>query len=255
MQISIMDNAELLARIADLEHQIKERDETIANLQKLAFSDPLTGAFNRRRMEEILLGELSRYSRHEHEDMKPVSVVLMDIDFFKKFNDKYGHDVGDQVLRTLVNAIKAHSRPYDVLSRFGGEEFLLILPGTFSFEAFGVMERLRTAIAGELNIRLGDTDVQVDFSAGVATCLPADTIETLIKRADNALYRAKEAGRGRTCLNHNGAMLFAGEVAEWKRTHVEELVGNSKSAIRRLGAKLIGCARSKPIRPERLNRV
>jgi diguanylate cyclase (GGDEF)-like protein len=151
--------------------------------------DPLTGLLNRRGFDERTAAELARL----HRNPQPFAVVTFDIDHFKRVNDRFGHDVGDQVLRHIGRLVRGMARDADVLARFGGEEFVVLLPDADADGAEAYAERVRRALAldtGELPA--------VSLSAGVCQgCLDTDPT-TLIARADAALYEAKRAGRDRT---------------------------------------------------------
>jgi len=154
-----------------------------------AITDPLTGAYNRRQMEYTLDETIERHQRTG----APASLVVIDIDHFKKINDQFGHDAGDRVLKALVLLIKNRSRRLDRLFRMGGEEFVLLLPDTPGNAAMIQAENLRNRIAdaGLLKNR------PVTVSMGVAECHAEMTQENWIKAADTALYAAKDGGRNR----------------------------------------------------------
>lgn len=151
--------------------------------------DPLTGAFNRRHMESCLGDAVERNSRNK----TPASVLLFDIDYFKRINDQFGHAAGDEVLKGVAALIKQRSRKLDMLFRVGGEEFILFLPDTDEDSAVIVAEHLRGAIV-ESDL-LADQPVSV--SIGVSELQSGESVESWIKHADQGLYRAKEAGRNR----------------------------------------------------------
>ncbi len=161
-------------------------------LQILATIDPLTGAYNRRQVQHHFANELNRHVRGQH----PLSCIMVDIDHFKAVNDTYGHKIGDDVLRKVTSRIASLLRAYDVVGRYGGEEFLVILPETGSQEAAAIAERLRESVAQTAKAN-GDQGRPVTISLGVATDHPGDTIDTMTQRADSALYRAKNNGRNR----------------------------------------------------------
>lgn len=175
---------------------------TIANalmfqrVEAMATTDGLTGLVNHRRFKELLAEALSRAERFEH----PVSVVMVDADHFKQVNDTYGHPVGDQVLVRIAEVLTAEARKTDVVARYGGEEFVLVLDGTDGPGAVQVAERIRERIAGEQIV--GDFGrVRVTASLGVAAWPDAATsMNDLLEEADQALYRAKRAGRDRVEL-------------------------------------------------------
>jgi diguanylate cyclase (GGDEF)-like protein len=170
------------------EHGIGALDAAteFVRLGRLASTDGLTGLANRRTFDEVLTRELARAQRTDGR----LSVVLVDIDRFKQLNDTHGHVAGDAVLRALAAALRACAREYDVVTRFGGEEFAAVLPGCSSRLAFAVAERLRRAI------EQSETMVPVTASCGVAT-YPQDALDTtgLLEAADEALYASKSAGR------------------------------------------------------------
>ena len=162
------------------------------DLQRLAALDPLTGVFNRRFGARRLQEEFGRSVRSD----APLGALMFDIDHFKRVNDAYGHLVGDRVLRAVTDAAKSVLREGDVLVRYGGEEFLAILPAAASKDAALIAERLRRSVA-DLVVAEGDQQVRVTVSLGVASC-PDEAIkepEALIKLADDALYQAKQGGR------------------------------------------------------------
>jgi diguanylate cyclase (GGDEF)-like protein len=131
-----------------------------------------------------------------HRDQAPCSVALIDLDWFKRINDAHGHPTGDEVLRTFAITTFANIRSIDKFGRYGGEEFLLLLPGTPNEAAARSLDRLRAIIA-ELDWSALSSGMTVTISAGVATLAPDETPETLLARADSALYAAKERGRNR----------------------------------------------------------
>jgi diguanylate cyclase (GGDEF)-like protein/PAS domain S-box-containing protein len=167
------------------------------SLRELALRDGLTGLYNRRYMEDALDREIHRAERSG----KPVAVVMIDIDHFKYFNDKFGHDAGDFVLSALARAIMQNIRPSDMACRYGGEEFCIVLPEATLECASERAEKMRLAIRDTNLTHLGQTLPAPTASFGVAVypgngSRPAD----LLKSADDALYRAKHEGRDRVCL-------------------------------------------------------
>ncbi|MBF0177266.1 MAG: GGDEF domain-containing protein [Magnetococcales bacterium] len=163
-------------------------------LEHYARVDPLTGLYNRRWMDESLSRQMLRC---QHSD-KPLSLIMMDVDRFKAFNDTHGHLAGDFALITLAQTLSEMLRPGDFAARYGGEEFIVVLPETSLADGFTIAERLRSAIA-ETEILTGDgsTLPPLTISAGIATTPPATSIEELIATSDKALYQAKDAGRNR----------------------------------------------------------
>jgi diguanylate cyclase (GGDEF)-like protein/PAS domain S-box-containing protein len=170
-----------------------------AKLVEQAIHDPLTGLFNRRYLEETLERELIRAQRlGQH-----VSLVMGDLDHFKAINDTYGHLAGDEVLRTFAGLLKQHSRGSDMYCRYGGEEFILVMPDMILEKAVERTDLLRETIAGTSIVFEGVT-IRVNASFGVASFPEhGEKITSLIAAADNALYRAKKAGRNRV-ISANG---------------------------------------------------
>lgn len=160
-----------------------------AKLTKLAFTDQLTGAFNRRHFEEVAAVEFARAKRYQ----QPVSLLIIDIDHFKTVNDNYGHNIGDKVLIELVELIQNNIRMSDVLVRWGGEEFLIMAPGLSAEEAFQFAEKIRLVAENQcfLDART------LTLSIGVAELDRDEELDHWIKRADKALYKAKESGRNK----------------------------------------------------------
>jgi diguanylate cyclase (GGDEF)-like protein len=173
------------------------------SLREQTIRDPLTGLFNRRYMEEALATEIARASRSD----VPLSLVMCDVDHFKRFNDEFGHDAGDSVLQAVAAEMKSRFRDGDVVCRFGGEEFTIIAPGTTAEALMSRVELVRNAIA-ELNVRqngqiLGSTSM----SFGIATWTKAMARDgsSLIQAADAALYQAKREGRNRAAISRIAA--------------------------------------------------
>ncbi len=167
--------------------EIKQREKTESALKKLSTTDELTGIYNRRAFDEQLTTNLARTKRYQ----EPLSLLIIDIDLFKQVNDHYGHSVGDLVLKELVIEMKNHIRESDILARWGGEEFVLLLPQTKASAAMQLAERLRKGVAEHLFPSVGPLTVSIGHSEAT----PNDSSDSLLNRADNALYQAKEAGR------------------------------------------------------------
>ena len=163
-------------------------------LRTQAIRDPLTGLFNRRYMEESFEREFRRAVRKE----VPLAILMIDIDHFKRLNDTFGHEAGDAVLRELAKLFRAHLRAEDIASRYGGEEFMLILPETDLVAASECAKRLIEAIHAMQVQHYGQTLRDITLSVGLA-CFPqhSNTEDALMRAADGALYRAKEKGRDR----------------------------------------------------------
>lgn len=172
--------------------EISERDE---RLSKLATTDALTGLANRRHALETMQTMATRAYRKD----EPLGVILLDIDFFKRVNDRYGHPVGDLVIREIATILQASAREYDLVARFGGEEFLVLCDGGTLETAVAMAERIRLAVEGRRIEYLPGEFLSVSVSLGVCSAMPqaASPIEQWIQVADQALYRAKESGRNR----------------------------------------------------------
>jgi diguanylate cyclase (GGDEF)-like protein len=166
--------------------------EAYRRIEELAELDELTGSFNRRCIMRMLDDEIAR----AHRSRTPFSVALIDLDWFKRINDAYGHPTGDEVLRTFAITIFANIRSIDRFGRYGGEEFLLILPDTPHDVAARILDRQREIIA-ELDWSAFSPGMCVTISAGVATLAPGEAPDALLARADSALYAAKARGRNR----------------------------------------------------------
>lgn len=177
-----------------------------ARMRTLAFSDPLTGFANRRRAEELIALELSRAERYG----RTLSVILFDLDHFKQINDAHGHAVGDAVIRAITNAIHNDLRNVDHLARWGGEEFMIIAPELSHTRAALFSERLRKRIS---ELRIGNS-ICPTASFGVAGLRPGDTVDSLVDRADHAMYRAKTMGRNRVELERPATAASPGQVVQ-----------------------------------------
>jgi len=169
-----------------------ELREAYQRIEELAELDELTGSYNRRCIMQMLNDEVVRAQRSN----MPCTVVLIDLDLFKQINDRFGHPVGDEVLRTFAITMFANIRSIDRLGRYGGEEFLLILPETADGAAHRIVDRLR-AIVADLDWSAISHGMTVTMSAGLAMLRPEDTADTVLARADHVLYQAKDLGRNR----------------------------------------------------------
>jgi len=187
------DTNELRARIAigsrivDLEFRLREARDT----------DSLTGLWNRRALTSSARNELMRMQRNG----TTTSIVLLDVDYFKHVNDRYGHHAGDQALCLIATTVVQNVRPYDVVGRWGGEEFLLVLPETTLAQAAQVAERVRASICATPLILDDGQQFELTASFGVAStdATSPDTLDSLVQLADSALYQAKAEGRNRIC--------------------------------------------------------
>ncbi|MEJ2199815.1 MAG: GGDEF domain-containing protein [Desulfuromonadaceae bacterium] len=169
-------------------------------LRRMAITDPLTGAFTRREILTLARKEISRLNRAgDPTTVSPIALVMIDLDHFKNINDKFGHISGDQVLHQATRRIKLELRDYDLFGRYGGEEFLAVLPATDLDSALSVAERMRKAVC-ELPFDVGGRSLPITVSMGVSI-IQGDAGDLLdaLRRADEALYRAKKSGRNRVC--------------------------------------------------------
>ena len=171
---------------------------TTANrkLRRMATTDSLTGLFNRRHMTYLAERELARFERTGH----PVAFLVLDIDHFKAINDRHGHEIGDRVLIEVANIIEAQLRTQDLISRWGGEEFLAVLPDTGLDSAKASAERVRKALMANDWLATTNKPIDLTISAGVSELRWEDDLNSAISRADRALYRGKERGRNRVEL-------------------------------------------------------
>ncbi len=162
-----------------------------AQAQSLANADPLTGAFNRRRFIELAEAHLARANH----DQKPTSVLLLDIDDFKRVNDRHGHEAGDRVLKTVAETCVRALRPGDLFARWGGEEFVALLPTAGKDDAFDVARRLRDAVA-RAAVQAGGQRIGVTVSVGVATQSEGNgDLDALLSQADRAMYSVKRSAK------------------------------------------------------------
>ncbi|WP_283147781.1 GGDEF domain-containing protein [Silvimonas soli] len=178
--------------LAAIRESVRHIEEDLAHNRMILGLDPLTGAHNRQGFDHLLAAEVKRARRHSGK----LSVVILDLDDFKLVNDRFGHLVGDQVLVHMADLAKAVLRETDALVRYGGEEFLLILPETDQNGAQYVVDRLRV-VAARTPFMHKSERIDVTFSSGVAMLKDDENGRALVLRADEALYRAKHSGRGR----------------------------------------------------------
>lgn len=183
-------NEELAKTQRSLARINRQLQASEARFKALSITDPLTALANRRHLEERLIAERVRSLRHGD----PFSLVMVDIDHFKQINDRHGHGVGDEVLRQFAGLLRAQVRGSDLPARFGGEEFVLVLPATELLAAKELAERLRTTVRATGFPPLPNG---ITASFGVAQHRQGDSLHSLLKRVDAALYKAKSAGRDR----------------------------------------------------------
>ncbi len=183
------DDLNFLQALANVLSSSVQRKRADDEIYLLATTDSLTAIANRREFSTLLEKELERANRYG----TPLSILMYDIDFFKRVNDTYGHDVGDSVLKELTALVKKHIRTVDIVARWGGEEFMIMMPQSDGTAAVDAAEKLRNEVAQHLFTHVGTMTV----SFGVTSFAPDDNSTTLLKRVDDALYQAKENGRNR----------------------------------------------------------
>jgi diguanylate cyclase len=188
-------NKALEARLSASKVEISELQEILEAVRSESLTDPLTSLANRKFFDDALVKTLAA----AHARRESLSLMLMDIDHFKKFNDSYGHLTGDQVLRLVAAAVKQNVKGQDITARYGGEEFAVILPSTALRSAITVADQIRRAVMNKELVKrsTGQNLGRVTMSIGVATLAEADTPQSLIERADMCLYAAKRSGRNR----------------------------------------------------------
>jgi diguanylate cyclase (GGDEF)-like protein len=190
-EFAVLTRAEKLN--LELQSEIEQRLKLEEALKELAATDPLTGLYNRREYEMLFEHEVDRVRRSN----LSLSLCLIDLDHFKKVNDTYGHNVGDEVLRRTADLLRDNMRAMDILGRFGGEEFILLLPDTGIDLAVTICERLLKDLSAT-DIDIGDSKIRITATAGITQLLPSDNdINSIIRRADAALYKGKQGGRNR----------------------------------------------------------
>lgn len=189
--LSFVTGIFLVILIGHTKHAYLQLDREIESMRRLAQTDPLTDAWNRRRLNDAFAEAIA-------EGKVPLTVILFDIDSFKDINDLYGHQVGDQALVTTTNLAQGVLRSQDMISRWGGEEFLVLCPGTTLEQGIQIAERIREAISSHVFDEVGT----ITASFGVAEYRAGETVDELVARADQALYVAKE--RGKNCVEAAG---------------------------------------------------
>jgi diguanylate cyclase (GGDEF)-like protein len=170
---------------------ISDLDKSEKKLIELATTDPLTGLLNRREGIRRFQEEIS----HSIREKLPLSVILIDIDFFKQINDNFGHQVGDEAISMVAKIMVTTLRDYDIICRYGGEEYLIVLPTTDLSKALETAERIRLLLEQEVIQTRTKKEISLTVSCGVSSMQATDTLDSLIYRADNALFIAKEEGR------------------------------------------------------------
>jgi diguanylate cyclase len=198
-------NKELAQNLTSSQQQIEALKANLETIRHESLTDPLTALSNRKLFDQSMLHNLEGCEKGSRE----FSLLIADIDHFKKFNDSFGDQMGDQVLRLIASVLKQNIKGQDIAARYGGEEFAIILPGTPAEHSVRVAENIREAIIGKdlvkrsTNERLG----RITISIGVSSWVKGDTSQSLIGRADAALYQAKRTGRNKVCVEErqNGA--------------------------------------------------
>jgi polar amino acid transport system substrate-binding protein len=185
----------LILWITILKHEIKKRKEIEKKLQKLSVIDSLTGIYNRYKIDTALKKQISFAKRHNN----PLSVIFFDIDHFKKINDTFGHKIGDEILKELTDLIKSNLREYDIFGRWGGEEFIIILPNTSIIQAVKVTKKIKNIIESH-KFKYVD---RLTCSFGVTEMCINDTLESILDRVDTYMYEAKKRGRNKIISDLN----------------------------------------------------
>jgi len=195
VNIITRENSKALGYIIIIQ-DITETVRMTKKLEEFAYTDSLTGIYNRRYFINLVATQFERTKRTNGE----IYIVLFDVDHFKSINDTYGHAVGDEALKAVVDRIKTAIRPYDLFGRYGGEEFILSVPDINDESIVCYMERLRLAVCDD-PVQVGELRMMITASFGAARLLPESGIVTTIKAADEALYTAKREGRNRAVIS------------------------------------------------------
>ncbi len=211
---TICDNNETIQQLRDSEKAFKELTKELDKKNKIlrshATRDGLTGIYNRYYFDQKIMEEIGRSQRYQH----PLSVMLFDIDFFKQVNDTYGHQAGDHVLVSVADTVHKNIRTHDIFARWGGDEFILLMPQTVFSDAVTAAEKLRQKI---VEIRFAEIPSQVSASFGVIELMRGEAEESWFKRVDYALFCSKNAGKNRvTGISWEDAVPFVQIKLEWK---------------------------------------
>ena len=203
--LNVIDSREplMVAILRDLTERLEHQSE----LQRLANTDPLSGALNRRAFRDVAETEIHNSRLRNH----PTALILFDIDHFKGVNDQHGHHTGDRVICEFTDLLRTSLRAHDILGRWGGEEFIVLLPSASLDQAISVSERIRRAVENAAFSLGSDIDLRLTASAGVTHARESETLDGFIRRADLALYAAKENGRNRVFVfgvDHEEAIPF-----------------------------------------------
>jgi diguanylate cyclase len=217
-------NADLQQRLNRLEKQIEAQASELKNYGSEARTDSLTGLANRRALDDELQRRFAEWQRRR----TPFAVMILDVDNFKSINDTHGHQAGDEALRQLGNLITSNSRQMDFRCRYGGDEFVVILPDTGIQETRAAAERIRKAIE-QAKFKYGTQVISMTCSVGVARITTQDDITKLVRRADEALYRSKDAGRDKGFW-HDGSECLPLS-ADSGKGHAESSVTNAYESL------------------------
>lgn len=202
---------DLEMRLVESKEQIEDLHQTLETIRAESLTDQLTGLSNRKSFDQVLELEM----KEALNSGEPLCLMLLDIDHFKTFNDTFGHQTGDQVLRLFAHTMKTNVKGRDLAARYGGEEFAIILPKTPLRAAVTVAEQIRKAVRAKELIKksTGESLGRITMSVGVATFKPEDAAETLIHRADKCLYAAKDGGRDQVKCETDPDVDFSVEAA------------------------------------------
>jgi diguanylate cyclase (GGDEF)-like protein/PAS domain S-box-containing protein len=170
--------------------------QRVEELEKVAYVDPLTGLPNRRYVETRMRARLDEMERYTW----PFGILYIDVDHFKSVNDEYGHDTGDEVLKMVARTLQHATRSFDVVGRWGGEEFLAVLAAVDKGRLHTIGERFRSLVENS-EVSVGEKKIRATISLGGAICREGETLDSLVKRADGLMYGSKESGRNRLTLD------------------------------------------------------
>lgn len=183
-------------------HEISDKVaalEQVRHLEELAYLDALTGLANRRFLQATIEARIAERGRYGW----PFGIIMMDVDHFKSVNDTYGHEVGDKVLQTVARTLRSATRSYDVVGRWGGEEFLAVVANATDDDLASVAERYR-ALVESSDVPLDGMSLRVTISAGAAVAQDTDDASSAVERADRLLYMSKANGRNRVTVGQTG---------------------------------------------------
>jgi len=214
----IQATSNMQEKICSVEKRLDEQTAQVEKHAKLAGKDELTELPNRRTFDKELRRLHQEYLKHK----KPFSLLMIDVDYFKKINDQHGHQVGDAVLNQLGKLLASQVRDNDIAARYGGEEFAMLLPFTSDFDAKLIAERIRKACSTK-GLRAKEKKHRITISVGVSAVMPDTATESIVQRADQALYAAKNAGRDRTFWHDgNECIAFGSSKDETRRKRPEK---------------------------------